>query len=188
MSYEYSENILVQGAAGNLMHDELGWDVVMAYNQEVLGTSGTLGRTSYRDVVLTRYLERALHKLNPWLTYNQLNEALTKFMAYSATNSLLQINEEKFKLIRDGIEVTDTRPGSENSTISARIIDFDHPENNHFLAVKEMKIHGALHRRRTDIVGYVNGIPLLFIELKATEVDVENAYTNNYTDYLDTIP
>lgn len=188
MSYEYSENILVQGAAGNLLHDELGWDVVMAYNQEVLGTSGTLGRTSYRDVVLTRYLERALRKLNPWLTENQLTEALTKFMAYSATNTLMQINEEKFKMIRDGIEVTDTRPGSENDTISARMIDFDNPENNHFLAVKEMKIHGALHRRRTDIVGYVNGIPLLFIELKATDVDVENAYTNNYTDYLDTIP
>lgn len=63
MSYEYSENILVQGAAGNLLHDELGWDVVMAYNQEVLGTSGTLGRTSYRDVVLTRYLERADFRL-----------------------------------------------------------------------------------------------------------------------------
>lgn len=188
MSYEYSENVFVQGAAGNLLHDELGWEVVMAYNQEVLGSSGTLGRTSYRDVVLVRYLERALRKLNPWLTENQLTEALTKFLSYSATNTLLQINEEKFKMIRDGIDVTDSRPGSENGTISARMIDFDNPENNHFLAVKEMKIHGSLHRRRTDIVGYVNGIPLLFIELKATDVDVENAYTNNYTDYLDTIP
>lgn len=58
MSYEYSENVFVQGCAGNLLHDELGWDVVMAYNQETLGTSGTLDRTTYRDVVLTRYLER----------------------------------------------------------------------------------------------------------------------------------
>ena len=51
-----------------------------------------------------------------------------------------------------------------------------------------MKIHGDLYRRRTDIVGFVNGIPLLFIELKKNSVDVQNAYTDNYTDYLDTIP
>ena len=51
-----------------------------------------------------------------------------------------------------------------------------------------MKIYGELYRRRTDIVGFVNGIPLLFIELKNNTVDVQNAYTDNYTDYLDTIP
>ena len=188
MSHEYSENILVQESAGNLLRDELGWDVVFAYNQEVLGPNGTLGRNSYKEVVLTRYLEKALMRLNPWLSDKQLSEALMKFMAYSATNSIMQINEEKFKMIRDGIEVTDSRPGHENNTITARLIDFDNPDNNHFLAVKEMKIHGSLYRRRTDILGFVNGIPLLFVELKGVDVDVENAYNNNYKDYLDTIP
>lgn len=188
MPYEYSENILVQENAGNLLRDELGWDVVFAYNHETLGKNGTLGRDSYKEVILTRYLEKALLRLNPWLTEMQLTEALMKFMAYSATNSIMQINEDKFKMIRDGIEVTDSRPGHENGTITARLIDFDNPANNHFLAVKEMKIHGSLYRRRTDIVGFVNGIPLLFIELKGVNVDVENAYLNNYKDYLDTIP
>lgn len=188
MAHDYSENILVQESAGNLLHDELGWDVVFAYNQEVLGLNGTLGRTSYRDIILTRDFDKALHRLNPWITDSQVTEAMMKFMAYSATDSLLQINEDKFKMIREGIEVTDVRPGKSASTINARIIDFDNPDNNHFLAVKEMKIHGALYRRRTDIVGFVNGIPLLFVELKATNVDVKNAYDNNYTDYLDTIP
>ena len=188
MAHDYSENILVQESAGNLLHDELGWDVVFAYNQEVLGLNGTLGRTSYRDIILTRDFEKALRKLNPWITDSQVTEAMMKFMAYSATDSLLQINEDKFKMIREGIDVTDVRPGKSASTIKARIIDFDNPANNHFLAVKEMKIHGALYRRRTDIVGFVNGIPLLFVELKATNIDVKNAYDNNYTDYLDTIP
>lgn len=188
MSHEYSENILVQESAGNLLRDELGWEVVFAYNQEVLGSHGTLGRSSYKEVVLTRYLEKALLRLNLWLTDNQLTEALMKFMAYSATNSIMQINEEKFRMIRDGIEVTDNRPGHKNNTITARLIDFDNPDKNHFLAVKEMKIHGSLYRRRTDIVGFVNGIPLLFVELKGVDVDVENAYNNNYKDYLDTIP
>ena len=171
MAHDYSENILVQESAGNLLHDELGWDVVFAYNQEVLGLNGTLGRTSYRDIILTRDFEKALRKLNPWITDSQVTEAMMKFMAYSATDSLLQINEDKFKMIREGIDVTDVRPGKSASTIKARIIDFDNPANNHFLAVKEMKIHGALYRRRTDIVGFVNGIPLLFVELKATNID-----------------
>lgn len=188
MAHDYSENILVQESAGHLLQDELGWEVVFAYNQEKLGLDGTFGRTSYRDVVLVRYLEQALRRLNPWISETQLSEAMAKFMAYNASNSLLQINESKFALFRDGIEVTDARPGSGNGSITARLIDFDNPENNHFLAVKEMKIHGSLYRRRTDIVGFVNGIPLLFVELKATNVDVKNAYDNNYTDYLDTIP
>lgn len=68
------------------------------------------------------------------------------------------------------------------------VIDFKNPDNNDYLAVKEMKIHGDIYRRRTDIVGFVNGIPLLFIELKKNSIDVQNAYTDNYTDYLDTIP
>lgn len=188
MSYEYSENILVQESAGNLLRDELGWEVVFAYNQEVLGVDGTLGRRSYRDVVLTRHLIAALKRLNPWMSENQINEALTQFLSYSTTNTLMQLNEAKFEMIRDGIKVTDPRSGSEDGTITARLIDFDNPDNNHFLAVKEMKIHGSYYRRRTDIVGFVNGIPLLFVELKATSVDVKNAYDNNYLDYLDTIP
>lgn len=65
MSYEYSENILVQESAGNLLHDELGWDVRLAYNTEVLGKQGSFGRESYKDILLTRYFYEALRKFNP---------------------------------------------------------------------------------------------------------------------------
>ena len=97
----------------------------------------------------------------------------------------------KYAYIRDGIPVTEKKPNGQTEEKRAMIIDFQHSddmERNHFLAVKEMKIHGDLYRRRTDIVGFVNGIPLLFVELKKNSVDVQNAYTDNYTDYLDTIP
>ena len=60
MSYEYSENVLVQDSAAALLHDELGWDVVYAYNQEVLGENGTLGRKNYKEIVLWRYFRQAL--------------------------------------------------------------------------------------------------------------------------------
>ena len=188
MSYDYSENILVQESAGHLLERELGWEVAFAYNTEQLGKDGTFGRTSYHEILLTRYFRQALQRLNPWLTSAQLDEAQKKMESHLSTASLMQINEEKYALIRDGIPVTVQRPGGRTEEKRAAVIDFQNPENNHFLAIKELKIHGDLYRRRTDIVGFVNGIPLLFVELKKNTVDVQNAYTDNYTDYLDTIP
>ena len=188
MSYDYSENILVQKSAGDLLRDELGWDVQFAYNTEVLGKNGTFGRTSYHEILLTRYFQNALRRLNPWMTDSQLSEAQKTLESRLSTASLLQVNEEKYFLIRDGVPVTVKKPNGQPETKRAAVIDFQNPENNEFLAIKELKIQGDLYRRRTDIVGFVNGIPLLFVELKKNTVDVQNAYEDNYTDYLDTIP
>ena len=188
MSYDYSENILVQESAGHLLENELGWEVTFAYNTEKLGENGTFGRKSYKEILLARYFREALLRLNPWITPAQMDEAQRTLEYRLSTASLLQINEEKYFLIRDGIPVTVKKPGGRTETKYATVIDFRDPDNNHFLAIKELKIHGDLYRRRTDIVGFVNGIPLLFIELKKNTVDVQDAYTNNYTDYLDTIP
>ena len=188
MSYDYSENILVQESAGNLLRDELGWDVRFAYNTEVLGKDGTFGRESYKEILLLRYFHKALKTLNPWMNESQISEAQKALENRLSTSSPLQVNEEKYFLIRDGIPVTVKKPNGQTETKKAAVIDFQNPDNNYFLAVKELKIHGALYRRRTDIVGFVNGILLLFVELKKNTVDVQNAYDDNYTDYQDTIP
>ena len=188
MSYDYSENILVQNSAGNLLQNELGWNVQFAYNTEVLGENGTFGRKSNKEILLVRYFKVALKRLNPWINDNQIIEAINLLERHLSTSSLLQINEEKYFLISDGIPVTVKKPNGQTEIKKALVIDFKNVDNNEFLAVKEMKIHGDLYRRRTDIVGFVNGIPLLFIELKKNTVDIQNAYDDNYTDYQDTIP
>lgn len=188
MSWDYSENILVQESAGNLLQNELQWDVKYAFNQEILGEDGTLGRKSYREILLTRYVKEALKRLNAWITPVQIDEALNTLERRLSTSELMQINEEKYSLIRDGIDVSIKNAKGDVSTKKALLIDFNNPDNNYFLAVKELKIHGEIYRRRTDIVGFVNGIPLLFVELKNHNVEVSDAYYKNYTDYLDTIP
>ena len=188
MSYDYSENMLIQDSAGHLLERELGWTVALAYDSEELGKQGTFGRMSYREILLVRYFRQALERLNPWLTAAQMDEAQDKMESRLATASLMQINEEKYSLIRDGIPVTVKGADGKVTEKRAKVIDFQDPGKNDFLAIKELKIHGDLYRRRTDIVGFVNGIPLLFVELKKSTVDVRNAYTGNYTDYLDTIP
>ena len=188
MSYDYSENILVQESAGHLLEEELGWRVEIAYNTEVLGENGSFGRKSYKEILLVKYFKEALSRLNPWMTPALIEDALKTFEHHMSSASLMQINEEKYGYIRDGIPVKVKKQNGQTEEKRAAVIDFVNADNNDFLAVKEMKIHGDLYRRRTDIVGFVNGIPLLFVELKKNSVDVQNAYTDNYTDYLDTIP
>lgn len=188
MSWEYSENILVQNSAGDLLRDVMGWEVVYAYNKEVLGESGTLGRKSYKDIVLTRYLKKALFELNGWLTDELCTDAVKTLLSYTFSNTLMQTNQQKYAMLRDGVPAKVKKPNGETEDRLIRVFNFAEPGKNHFLAVKEMKIHGDLYRRRTDIVGFVNGIPLLFIELKKQNVDVKDAYNCNYTDYQTTIP
>ena len=111
MSYDYSENVLVQNSAGNLLKNELGWDVVFAFDKEKLGADGTLGRASYKEILLLRYFRKALRSLNNWITDEQVNEAEKKMLSYLSTASLMQINEEKYGYIRDGIPVTVRKNG-----------------------------------------------------------------------------
>lgn len=94
MSYDYSENILIQESAGKLLQEELGWEVEYAYNSEQLGKNGTFGRESYQEILLVRYFREALRKLNPWINLTQIDEAQKKFESYLSTASLMQINEE----------------------------------------------------------------------------------------------
>ena len=188
MSWEYSENILVQNSAGNVLQNKLGWEVVLAYDKEQLGENGTLGRKSYKEIVLTRYLRKALFDNNEWMTEEYADSAVKTLCAYTASATLMQINEEKYSMLRNGIPIQVKKPDGTFESRNAAVFNFAEPEKNHFLAVQELKIHGELYRRRTDIVGFVNGIPLLFVELKKQNVDVKNAYDCNYTDYLSTIP
>lgn len=188
MSNPYSEDRLIQAAAANLLHDELEWDSVFAFDCETFGENGTLGRTSEKEVILDRYLRSALRKFNSWLTPQQEEEAVKNIHHHVSTASLMQTNEEKYKMIRDGIKVSCTKPDGTPGKRNAKVIDFKNPTKNSFIAVRELWIKGAYHRRRADIIGFVNGLPLLFVELKNHYVDIVEAYDKNYTDYQDTIP
>ena len=188
MSKDYSEDQLIQKSAADLLEKELGWTSVMAWDAEVLGETGTLGRKSYHEVMLVRHFCKALKALNPWMTEKQLAEAVERMTERMSSQTLMQINEQKFQYIKDGIPVTRTKPNGETEEVKAKVIDFASPQKNEFLCVRELWVYGALYRRRADIVGFVNGIPLLFMELKNHDVEVVDAFNKNYRDYLDTIP
>lgn len=187
MSSRYSEEEAVQKPAGELL-SALGWDVVYCFDGEALGADGTLGRESYHDVILKRDLEYALVELNEHLSEGECKQAVKTLEEVFVGDSLLQTNETKYKMLKDGIPVKRKQPDGSTRTERAQVFDFEHPSLNRFVAAEELWVYGPLHHRRADLVGFVNGIPLLFIEFKRHDKDIIRAYEDNYTDYQDTIP
>lgn len=188
MRREYSEDGLVQKTIIDYFKYNLDWDTVYAYNNEKLGEDGTLGRKSEKEIVLVRYLKQALKKFNPNLPDEAYENAIEKITENNLSKALIDINEEKYKLFKEGVKVQFKNNYGELIEERLKVFNFREPEQNSFIAVRELWIQGSLYRRRADIIGFVNGIPLLFMELKNIHKDIRNAYEDNFADYKDTIP
>lgn len=184
----YNEDTLVQKTTADYLRDQLGWDTVFAYNEERFGPEGTLGRKDDTEVILTRYLGDALVRLNPGFPQEAYQAAIREITQPTVSQSLLHANREKYDLLRGGVVVPYRDEKGTSKKTRLRVFDFDVPANNHFLAVRELWIRGSLYRRRADVVGFVNGLPLLFLELKNVHRDLRRAYEENLSDYKDTIP
>lgn len=183
-----NEDTLVQATTADYLEEQLGWESIFAYNNETFGKEGLLGRASDKEVVLTRYLGEALVKFNPDLPNAAYQDALRKITEAPVTENTLQINFEQYELIKNGVLVQFRNAKGELEKKRLKVFDFDNPENNRFLCVRELWVRGDIYRRRADIVGFVNGLPLMFIECKTIHKDIRHAYEQNLSDYKDTIP
>jgi type I restriction enzyme R subunit len=186
MSYEYSEDGLVENATQQVLED-LGWEVKTAWKKESFGPDGLLGRDNKSEVILKRYLLQALKNLNEGLPDTAYQQAIETIEQKQADKTLGRINKEKYHLLKDGVTVSYTNDEGELEKKKLRVFDFENYTNNNFLAVRQFEVVGELYNRRPDVVGFVNGIPLVFFELKAHHTDLRNAFTDNITDYKDTI-
>ena len=184
----YTEDTLVQQTTADYLERQLGWESVYAYNNEDFGPDSLLGRASNREVVLTRPLREKLVELNPGLPEAACDDAVRQLTASVASQTLVAANREKYGLMRDGVQVSFRNDTGELVRERLRVFDFDDPTNNHFLCVRELWVRGDLYRRRADLVGFVNGLPLLFVECKNIHRDLKVAFEDNYGDYRDTIP
>lgn len=147
-----------------------------------------LGREHRGQVVLTKYLLTALEKHNPELPKEALEQAVEQIVRDRSHLSLVNANKEIYHLLRDGASVQVMNTDGEYKTENARFFDFQNPSNNNFLCVSQLWVVGEMHTRRPDVILFVNGIPLLLLELKASHKSLVDAYRDNLRDYKDTIP
>ena len=135
-------------------------------------------RAGFRDVILTEFLTPAIRRLNrddqgqECLDDAQVGAAVSALMRVPTAN-LIEANEQATRLLLEGVGVegADGRRGQ-----TARFIDFDCPERNHFLAVRQFRAEGHRESIIPDVVLFVNGIPLVVIECKSPTCSVETIH------------
>ena len=165
MLHAYTENQLVEQPAIALFA-ELGWATVSAA-EETFGLTGTLRRESKGEVVLIDRLRAVLGRLNPGLPPEAVAAAVDELTRDRSAMLLEQANREVYGLLKEGIKISvpDRERGGQK-TERLRVIDWATPANNDFLLVSQLSVTGTLYTCRPDLVGFVNGLPLVVIELK----------------------
>ena len=182
----YSEDALVEQPAIEVF-DALGWDIANLYG-EWAGTVSSEGRQTQQDVVLVPRLRTALERLNPQLPEEALDKAIEELTRDRSKLLPVNANYEIYRLLKDGVKVEVSDEDGATAVETVRVIDWSQPEQNDFLLASQFWVRGELHTRRTDLVGFVNGLPLLFVELKASHKTLKAAYDDNLSDYRSVIP
>lgn len=185
-SHDYSEDTLVEQPAIALF-ESLGWETGNLY-AEWAGSSSSEGRQTQQDVVLESRLRAALSKLNPDLPNDAITLVVEELARDRSKLMPVNANQEVYRLLKDGVPVPVTDEHGHNTLKVAKVIDWGNVEENDFFLASQFWLKGDYHTRRTDLLGFVNGIPLLFVELKATHKTLKAAYDDNLTDYRTVIP
>lgn len=187
-AHAYSEDSLVEQPAINLFSN-IGWEVLYA-SEETFGSDGTLGRQTKAEVVLLSRLQAALIRLNPKdLPFTAILSAVDEIARDRSSMGLAEANREIYDLLKEGVPVSipDAEHGGQR-TVRIKVIDWEDPANNDFLLVSQFSVTGTLYTCRPDLVGFINGLPWVVIELKKPGVPARNAYDENLTHYKDQIP
>ena len=181
-----SEDALVERPAMRLL-SELGWEVVDGFDED-LGPTGTLGRDSKSEPVLVHRLSDALRALNPGMPQSALDEAANQLIQDRSAKDRVRANQDVYGLLRDGAKVEIAGDDGERQMETVQFVNWDRASANDWLAVSQFWISGDMYNRRADVVLFVNGIPLVLVELKVSHKNVRDAFDKNLRDYRDAVP
>jgi type I restriction enzyme R subunit len=167
-------------------HGGLGWAYL---HGSALGPDAAAPeRETYADVVLVDRLRKALARLNPDVPTAAFEDAMKAVIA-TQSPQLIEDHRRFHELLLTGVKVNYSKQGQEHTAL-VRLVDFDDPNANEFLAVNQFRIVIGPKNRRPDILLFVNGIPLGQVELKnpGDELATAESAVNQVTHYMTTIP
>ena len=168
--------------------DRLGFDLFDATN-EIVGTdNSTFGRQTTEEVILSKKLRNALVKLNSDLPQEALDNAYYELTQNLSNKTPVTANKFIYEMLKNGVKVQFKDNNGIDTEDIVRVLDFNNPDNNEFLLIRQFKISGEHYNCRADLILFVNGLPLVFIELKAAHKHIEDAFYNNITHYKKEIP
>lgn len=183
-----SEDNIEQAICTRLSQPEYGWKRIECdASVERQDDVGSTGRSSVSECILPDVFRKALHRINPQIDAETIEGIVREYRKDYSGTDIVDTNYKFYNQIRNGIKVTTRRQQREDFDI-VKIIDFDHPENNDFHCVNQMWIKGRFRYRRPDVLLFVNGLPVVFIELKNSTVKIEEAYQKNLVSYRKDIP
>lgn len=165
--------------------ETLGWTAKDLMN-ETFGLTGDLKRNDTGEVVILSKLRSALSKINLTSEAQDIEDAILELTRDRSILSPLKANKEIYTLLKEGFRPQ--QGDREESPDRINYIDWDNSDKNDFFIASQMWISGELHSRRPDLIGFINGIPLVLVELKNPGINVKDAFTDNIRDYKDTIP
>ncbi len=211
MLKDYSEDILVQENAAETF-EVLGWESYLGYDNDTKETLEIfskdnlsiglqadkrhiyLGRENQEQLLLKPYLIQALKDNNDWIkneeTALEVIKVLETFPLVSDINMIVEQNKRFYELLRDGVPIETRNENGEMVSRTAKIFNYDEPGKNYFVAVREFWMTSRIDNEnmRADLIGFVNGIPLLFTEFKRVDIDVKTAYLDNYKRSIEHFP
>lgn len=184
-----SEDDIEKAVLSKLKEELFDYDVIMcdASPDKRDDLNDGTGRSSKKECVLPDVMLSSLVRINPDIEKEHIENIIRELRQDYTGVDITDVNYKLYNKIRNGIKVTLLRDGVEDFDF-VKLIDFDNPKNNTFTAVSQMWILGRFYYHRPDILLFVNGMPLVFIELKNSIVKVQEAYNKNLKDYINDMP
>lgn len=175
----------IEEADINFFIEKLGYKHINAWEKQLIG------RNNLKEVVLTDRLKSSLINLNSHLPESCINEAINEITKSRATLTPVIANKEIYELLKNGVQVDYFNNEGREENDYVKVIDFTPENNNDFLLVSQLSIEYLETQnitRRPDLMLYVNGLPLVMIELKNATEKVKVGYDKNLKDYQRDIP
>lgn len=183
-----SEDDIEIAVMQTLGNQSLPWRQLNCFTAKQEDLNDGSNRKDKSEVVFKDILKDRLQRLNPKIPEIGIEQALAKLTAGRRATSLINANIEVYNAIRNGIQVNYDDDSGKEVFATVKVIDFNDPTENDFLAVQQLWIKGEICYRRPDVILYVNGLPLVLIELKNNNISVKDGYTKNLSTYKNELP